>query len=299
MRLERWYWLAGFCMLSLCIHLAIGFSSRTFALPTPPNSIHEIEIALQPEAPPKPEPRPIPKAVKPPVIAKKPIIHAPVKVKSNRVAATKNLAPAPVQPTIKPDPKPVAPTKIATPIPNPSAGLEKLKDERPALFGAPEKTRTNGSPSRIKIARAEPEGGAAAVPAPSSGPGNPTSAPEAPKDDIQYAGGGAGGRKLPRALASLGGGGGRSMLSVENPLAKSYEPQDKPGLGPGSGGGAGIGAGGGVGASRGKGIGTNAAGKIPLASLRQKDGPGIGDGAGSGIGSKPSGNDRGVGAETQ
>ena len=302
MRIERWYWLVGFCMLSLAIHIGIVNSSRSFANPLPVKPVQEIEVALQPAEPaaPKPVPSPaIPPPLKKPVAVKQPVTHTPHVTRSIKLQAHKMARMAPVH-IVKLDPEPVAPTKISVPAIDPSGGLEKLKNEQPSLFGTPEKSKTNGAPNRIKIARnLQPEGGASATPELPNGTGTRSLLPETNSDDIRYAGGGAGGRKLPKALASLGGGGGRSELSVENPLAKSLEPQDKPGLGPGTGGGAGLGSGGGAGQNRGKGIGTNPSGKVPLASLRKKDGLGIGDGVSSGLGARPSGTDRGVGAETQ
>ncbi len=302
MRIERWYWLAGFCMLSLAIHIGIVSSSRTFANPLPAKPTQEIEVALQPAEPATPKPTPpaaIPQPPKKIVVTKQPEKRTPSITRAIKVPSPKMAVMAPV-PIAKINPQPVAPTKISVPAIDPSGGLEKLKNEQPSLFGAPEKNKTNGAPNRIKVARnLQPEGGPSALPELPNGTGTRSLSPEINTDDIRYAGGGAGGRKVPKALASLGGGGGRSELSVENPLAKSLEPQDKPGLGPGTGGGAGLGSGGGAGQNRGKGIGTNPSGKVPLASLRKKDGPGIGDGVGSGLGARPSGTDRGVGAESQ
>jgi hypothetical protein len=46
MRSERWYWLLGFCGLSICIHLGLLYRSRLFPLTTPVPQPHEIEITL-------------------------------------------------------------------------------------------------------------------------------------------------------------------------------------------------------------------------------------------------------------
>ncbi len=112
-----------------------------------------------------------------------------------------------------------------------------------------------------------------------------------------FSGGGAGGTKLPSVAPRLGGGGGRSVLSANNPLAKDAIPEDRPGLGPGRGGGLGAGAGGGAGYARGTGIGTDPNGKVALGTLRRKPGSGIGAGTGAGIGTRSPGGGRGAGAE--
>ncbi|MCX6380062.1 MAG: VWA domain-containing protein [Armatimonadetes bacterium] len=96
----------------------------------------------------------------------------------------------------------------------------------------------------------------------------------------------------------LGGGGGRSILSVDNPLVKDAIPEEKPGVGLGLGGGQGSGAKEGIGTARGRGIGTRLDGKEALATLRRKSGEGVGAGQGSGIGTRPPSGGKGTGAET-
>jgi hypothetical protein len=54
MRIERWWWLAIFCIVSFGIHLGVVSRSRSFGSFTPPPKPVEIEVAL--EAPPEPKP---------------------------------------------------------------------------------------------------------------------------------------------------------------------------------------------------------------------------------------------------
>jgi hypothetical protein len=116
---------------------------------------------------------------------------------------------------------------------------------------------------------------------------------------VLYTGGGRGGQNLAAVAPKIGGGGGNSILSVKgaNPLGDAI-PEDKPGIGPGSGGGLGSGAGGGIGSATGKGIGTRADGNVAIGSLRRKPGAGIGAAvSGNEVGTRPPGGGHGRGAE--
>src|SRR5579871_6633031 len=43
---ERWYWLLGFCVLSVCIHLLLMFRSGPFIRPAASPGPHEVEVTL-------------------------------------------------------------------------------------------------------------------------------------------------------------------------------------------------------------------------------------------------------------
>jgi len=49
MRIERWWWLGLFCLVSLGIHLGLVERFRSFAMPVPPPPPAEIEVSLQPD----------------------------------------------------------------------------------------------------------------------------------------------------------------------------------------------------------------------------------------------------------
>jgi len=200
----------------------------------------------------------------------------------------------PAMPIVKPGSNPI-PAKNTAPNP----GAEALTNERPMDAGSPLGVKDAGEIKIQRIAKADPDPGGGGSPAPGIVLGGSKGAPgpEAPPEDIVFNGGGAGGTNLPKAAPRIGGGGGNSILSVENPLAKDAVPDEKPGLGPGRAGGQGIGAGGGVGTASDKGIGTGLTGVDALATLKSKPGSGIGAGAGSGLGTKPPGRGKGTGAE--
>jgi hypothetical protein len=306
MRIERWYWLIVFCFVSFMLHLGLVWKSRTFAAIPPFQKPTEIEVALQPleekkeppapkKAPekPKPAPEPLLKPEKkhdaqPPAARKLAMMPAPVVA----VRPVPESPKATVQPKAEAEKQPTAPN--AEP-----GGIEKLKNETPITAGLPTGKKDAGEPKLQRMARLDPNPGGGGAPAPGIIPGGHGGAPgpEAPPEDILFNGGGAGGMNLPRAAPRIGGGGGKSILSVENPLAKEAVPEEKPGLGPGLGAGEGIGNGGGVGYGRGQGIGTRLDGKEALATLHAKPGVGIGAGVGKGIGTKPPGGGHGTGAE--
>lgn len=221
----------------------------------------------------------------------------------------RNLPPA--RPTLdRPAPQPVAPAPnartgridarprkvgAAFDLENPLRGTgPNGPDSRPDFAGA------GGRDAGPRFSREGPQrvaGGGSPSQGPVPGSRDGLQGPEQPDDGLLFQGGGAGGDRLPRGKARIGGGGGRSALSVDNPLARERVAEDRPGLGPGSGGGAGAGAGGGNGYSRGKGIGTDPNGRKLLAANRTKPGIGIGAGKGSGVGAAPPGGGRGTGAE--
>src|SRR5215475_5391489 len=64
MRIERWYWLGVFCIISFAIHVGIVMKSRAFTVELPAQKISEIEVMLPPPEEKKAEPDkpPAPKA---------------------------------------------------------------------------------------------------------------------------------------------------------------------------------------------------------------------------------------------
>jgi hypothetical protein len=294
MRIERWYWLIVFGVVSLAIHVGVVLKSRAFYAPPIIPKLTEIEVALEPlkEEPPK-EPVKQPEPPKPKA--------APPEVKQDKQVMKKLLASIDRK-------QPAMPLSVRSSTSKEKAnaahaaepgGNDPLKEEKPITSGLKTGFRDAGVPKLDRMARLDPNPGGGGSPAPSnilSGTGG-APGPEAPPEDILFNGGGAGGEKLPRAAPRMGGGGGRSILSVENPLAKDAIPEDKPGLGPGGGGGQGHGSGGGVGEVRDRGIGTRLDGKVALGTLRAKPGIGIGAGKGDGIGTNPPGGGKGTGSE--
>lgn len=304
MRIERWYFLIVFCCVSLLIHAGVAWRSERFRMEFPFVPQGEIEVAL--EAPPEPAPKPQEEEKKPePKPEVKPIIN-------------KEIPPAPVAPpredrrTVRlpqpeeenSDPEQIEPPKIQpeedVPVkPNVEpGGIDPDKEEIPLPLGLASRPRDDSlklvRPSATELPKV---GGGSQSPSPIPDGKDGLNAPEAPPEDILYNGGGAGGVNLPKAAPRIGGGGGASILSVENPLAKEAVPEEKPGVGPGLGGGEGIGAGGGVGFGRGRGIGTRPDGKDALATLKSKPGSGIGAGQGNKIGTNPPGGGKGTGSE--
>lgn len=317
MRIERWYSFLVFCFLSLCVHLGLAIQSRTMAWGhaliqhvTP-----QVEVTLEPST--EPKPLPAPPEVKPEPRPKTdfgehktaPPQQADVAMDTQHVRlpppeALKSPTPPSdrVKIAVTEDPQPQAPQ----PAPTPPGGEEKLKDERPVALGQPDAPRQAAAPRFNRLVRGGPTiaittnvtnqgGGSPAPDANLSGKGG-APGPEAPPEDTLYAGDGAGGKNLPKAPARVGGGGGASILTTNNPLAKEAIPEDRPGIGPGAGGGAGTGKGGGAGFRAGKGIGTHSTGR-DVATLVSKPGTGIGAGQGNKIGTQPPGGGKGTGSE--
>lgn len=313
MRFERWYWLIIFCVMSLFIHAALGWGTKGYALgaamPLAPRA--EVEVTLTPGVedkpaltpPQKPEPKqeiadtPTPPEPQQEIAPVK--IHAARATQIARSADTEHIrlaAPqrydslAPVKTAARPDP-------IGNTAEEEAAKLDKEtplplgKQDAPISTTAP---RLNARTKALDLPKEE--GGGSLAPDKTLTGKNGASGPETPPDDLINTGGGAGGLNLPKAPAKVGGGGGNSILSVDNPLAKEAVPEDKPGLGPGLGGGAGTGSGGGAGFRAGRGIGTHRTG-LDLATLNAKPGNGIGGAEGGGIGTRAPGGGKGTGAE--
>ncbi len=318
MRIERWYSFLVFCLLSFGVHVGLAIQSRsmTWGHALVRHVTPQVEVTL--EAP-EPKPLPAPPIVKPEPRPKTdfgehkttPPKQADVAMDTQHVRLPPPEAPkTPTPPSdrvkvaVTEDPEPPVPQ----PVPTPPGGEDKLKDERPVALGQADAPRQPAAPRFNRLVRSEPTinirtnianqgGGSPAPDANLSGKGG-APGPEAPPEDTIYAGGGAGGEKLPKAPARAGGGGGASILAANNPLAKEAVPEEKAGLGPGTGGGAGTGSGGGAGFRAGKGIGTRSNGRDALATLNSKPGNGIGAGQGNKIGTQAPGGGKGTGAET-
>lgn len=310
MRTERWYFLVIFCLVSLSIHALLELSSRGYGFHYPVLAAqNEIEVTLTPGTLDKPAPP----VVNPKAEARVPIKPARITqqtVKEDAVPdETKEIPVKQVTRNTTTDRvrlKPIEENKVIAPITKSknTIGLPDeaiLEHEAPPLLGTPNAPRRSAAPRIASNSPAltlpkESVGGSPAPDPNLTGKGG-AAGPEAPPEGTIFTGGGAGGNNLPKAPAKIGGGGGSAILSVENPLAKEAIPEDKPGLGPGTGGGAGTGAGGGAGFRTGKGIGTRREGRDALATLNSKAGNGIGAGTGSNIGTNTPGGGKGTGAE--
>ena len=304
MRIERWYWLGVFCVISLALHVGLAIESPAFYKAPRITKTPEIEVTLLPPEPAvekKVEPPVTPPAPKPPPglnnkeIAKL-LAPKPAVVKAAPVVINPNVAHGPIR-VVKVD-KPAEEKRPVAANAEPG-GIDKLREEKPITSGLPTGIKEAGEPKLSRTAKADLNPGGGGSPAPGIIPGGRGGArgPEAPPEDIIFNGGGAGGMKLPKAAPRIGGGGGASILSVENPLAKEAIPEERPGAGPGGGGGQGAGVAGGVGYGRGQGIGTRLDGKEALATLHSKPGIGIGAGVGDKIGTRAPGGGKGAGSE--
>lgn len=312
--IERWWWLGGFLLLSVLIHLFLARHGPSFGLKGEAPSSKEIELTLEPLPPqkkpptPKPKvaarPKPLPQAVKKtPKVAKlpekrltskaaaKPVEEKPVAravpkpvplIRSARVTPiAKPAVTAPAR-TIAPEklPEQTEPVKTASVTPRVSHSHITLDRTNPlAGLATPEEKPEAISSARIDTPKITRTASARSGPAGgASGGGRSTvRGAQTPADQPQDSGL-AGGMHFPRMSARIGG---QSILSVKNPLAEDAVPEEKPGFSSGAGGGPGLGLGRGRGGLDGK----------LLASLRGGRGPGLGggigggDGAGSGRGS--------------
>lgn len=288
MRTERIDWLAIFCCISLVIHLGLLYKVGSFSM-----AIHveepktaEMEVALEPlpQPPPaippkiqqpKPAPperqmveRPRPQLARRTQVARAHVVHVrrsaarPIRIARNTVRTPARMDPAPGS----------APGSQPATDPQPAPAMKALDEERPLAAGPIGGRRDSGAPHLDRLDRTDPAptgpGGLPtmnALPGGRPGYANPDEHP----DDLVYNGGGAGGVNLPHVAPSAGGG-GRTIMSVDNPLAREGGPNEQPGFGPG--------------------LGRVQGGRIGLATLRSKPGTGIGAGRGSGAGTyAPSG----------
>ncbi|MCW3098696.1 MAG: Vault protein inter-alpha-trypsin domain protein [Chthonomonadaceae bacterium] len=288
MRVERWYWLIAFCVVSFFVHIGIVAEGPGFGMPTPHPRDAEIIVSLQPEH--DPAAKPDVKSAAPPT----PIPHPEAKTPSpviTRAMVRRAVARGKMVTVAK------VPREHVRKSGTPAAGSLPMPDDKPAPLGLPTAPKTAVQPrAHIALNNAHAGGG---TPSPSVIPDGKGGAPgpEAPPEEVLFNHGGKGGKDLPKVAPSTGGGGGNSILSVENPLAKQSVPEEKPGAGPGIGGNLGAGSGGGVGFAKGKGIGTNPNGKVAVGSLSNAAGQGNGNASGNGTGTRAPGGGHGTGAE--
>ena len=290
MRTERWWWLAGFLVLSVLIHIFLALHGPGFGLKGTAPTPKEIELTLEP-LPSDKKPKAVPKPLRvAKVVEKKPVVRvAPKAVPRIRIArALPTVKPALTQPTHNVAPEPMTePAKMAAVTPRVSHSHASLTMANPLASLATPEDKPEAEPSasavtpkimRSTSARTGLAGGASGGgQSAARGAQTPT---EKPTDS-----GLAGGMHFPKLATRIGG---ESIMSVKNPLAEDAVPEDKPGFSAGAGGGPGLGQGRGSGGLNGK----------LLASLRGGHGPGLGGGFGGGLGSgrgKGTGRGRGPG----
>ena len=253
-RTERWWWLGGFLLLSVLLHVLLALHGPGFGLKGYAPSSKEIELTLEPLPPPKKPPAPKPKVAArpeplPKVIKEVPKVAAkPVKEKRVARAIRRPVTPVRVaRATLSVKPA-VRPAQVVLP--------EDVPEATPAAHADTPKI------TRVASARTGLAGGA-------SGRGHSMARGIQTSEDQPQDNGLAGGMHFPKIAAHIGG---ESVMSVKNPLAEDAVPEEKPGFSAGAGGGLGIGRGRGRGGLDGK----------LLASLRGGHGPGLGGGLGGG-----------------
>lgn len=323
-RTERWWWLAGFLLLSVLIHVFLALHGPGFGLKGEAPSSKEIELTLEPlpsaKKPPKPKvaarPKPLPKVVKNAVKVARLPEKRPVAKAAPKPTPQVAVKPVEEKPVVRAVPKTAALIRIARVTP-----AVKPAIVRPARAVAPENLPEPAEPVKVAAITPRPNRSRATLnmPNPLAGLATPEETPEAdsaahadaPKITRSasartgLAGGASGGGhsaahgpQTPTDQpqdSGLAGGirfpkmaahlGGQSILSVNNPLAEDAVTEEKPGFSQGAGGGPGLG--------RGRG---GLDGKL-LASLRGGHGPGLGGGLGGGLGAgsgKGSGRGRGA-----
>ncbi|MGI4790219.1 MAG: PA14 domain-containing protein [Janthinobacterium lividum] len=255
MRSERWWWLAGFLILSVLIHIFLALHGPGFGLKGVAPSTKEIELTLEPLPAVK-------KTVKPQKIAAQPKSQPRAAVKQPAVAklVSKKEPQVPVAkalPAIKPALTPVTPVSLPE---------DKPETEASAPAAVPQITRS--ASLHTGLSGGESGGGITTA----RGAQAPT---EKPTDS-----GLPGGMHFPKMAARIGG---ESIMSVNNPLAEDAVPEEKPGSSAGSGRGSG-GLDGKMLASLRGGIGSG---------LGSGKGSGTGRGAGRGTGTGASGSGAG------
>ena len=302
MRIERWFWLPIFCVVSMLMHFGLALVARGAGTSARPLETPSIEIAFEPVVTarlPKSIQNPVPSKPKPrPSITRGPrfAAAAPFRVRAFHRIRTARTRTAVSNEIVGINPAPAAVKRDPAAVELP----ENMRAEAPDTTRRADASLT--SPAKLHRISRDPnltEGGGSPSPAPILGGHDGLNAPETPKEDLVYTGGGRGGANLANAAPTTGGGGGASILHVrgDNPLGEGI-PEDKPGAGPGLGGGLGTGAKGGIGFASGKGIGTQPDGRRALSSLHRSTGAGIGAAdSGVEVGTRPPGGGRGRGAE--
>ncbi len=235
MRIERWYWIVVFCVISLFAHFSLKYVQASL-VPTghvTPASTN-LEVTLAPPDPVAPAPRaveakpaePTPKPETPEpkreetVTARTPSAEHDTNFHKAEDTRHVRLTAASQEENALPDIKKVAPDPVGV------QDEDKITNEAPPA-GLPNAPKSNLSP---RIANNAPK--SLTVPTEAAGGGsfapdktmtgkNGAAGPESPVEDVVYAGGGAGGENLPKAPAKVGGGGGNSIMTVENLACES------------------------------------------------------------------------------
>ncbi|MGC8668989.1 MAG: VWA domain-containing protein [Chthonomonadales bacterium] len=322
---ERWYWLPVFLAASVGLHIWITLEYRSFDIRIPVPHPAAIEVSLEPAvspklppaevkpSPPKPPPAPMPIGAVVPLPVRPPV-QAAAEPPPPDTPAQQSAPSTPEGLAAEALPRLSHPQQVASasrPVPPasrpaaPAGGEVRMKDFPPVLrdeappIGVPTGVAGAGVPRLRARTRPEPLRMAGGAPAPADVLGGSGGArgPELPPEDLFYGGLGAGALHAPRLPSTRGGGGGRRILSVDNPLAGETVREERPGIGPGLRGGEGAGIGGGVGYLRGPGIGARKGIVNGIAALRAKEGLGIGAGRGGAIGSRSPRGGAGVGSE--
>jgi len=301
MRIERWFWLPIFCVVSMLLHVGVAYVARGAGTSWRIPESRSIEVSF--EAAPLPKPHPAAKAPAPKVAEPKQAIARTPRIASIKPAPVH--APRRVRPAKVREIRPIEPVGAPTPTPAPRTVRTAVALPDQITREIPEATRRVARPAlafrmhRKVREHTRADAGGSLSPAPIYGGHDGLAAPESPKEDLVYSGGGRGGANLPNAPPTTGGGGGASILHVkgDNPLGDPI-PEDKPGEGPGLAGGLGTGSKGGVGFASGKGIGTDPDSRVAIGSIHRSTGPGIGAAPGGAEnGTKAPGGGRGLGAD--
>src|SRR5688572_17667650 len=171
---EKWYWLAGFCWLSLVVHVGVGLNSKDFRPPFVPPTVKEIEVALEPlPEPPKPvveqksKPPPPPPPAPRQTVAEKPTTP-PTVSEVQRDQKIMRMAMVPSRKVVLP----AAPSALV-PLPQPALKLNApvsavapspIIDE-PMASGLPQGMKNAGAPKITRVAKLDPIPGGGGSPA--------------------------------------------------------------------------------------------------------------------------------------
>lgn len=303
MQTERWYWLWVFCIASLLIHLMVLLQTYRAGSAGTGKSLGSIEVTLTPVAPPKTIA--ISSPIPPKSIGVVPKPAAPKKTIADRGIPTMiKTAPLPkgrIEADLRQPTRPAKTVALNKPTPKAPSLPDPLLNEAPTSYES--RVALRSAPPRLRLPRQDRvfnPGGGSEAPSEGFGGNRGSSGADAPKEEVIYNRGGRGDDKLPTGTPRIGGGGGKSILSVSsnNPLADAV-PEELPGQGRGSGGGSGTGRGGGSGFASGIGIGAKSRAGSAISMLRKKAGTGIGAAeTGDNTGTAPPATGRGSGSET-
>lgn len=325
MRKERWWWLAGFCVVSLGIHIALYVRSHHFGSPYAFTRPAEIEVSLEPlpEEKPKPRPETKPPAPRPPAATpkaeRKPAPNAAPRMRERTVVAKlpgrpndnrsmESKIPEPRPDAPQPDPGGVDRTREEKPLPlGQSAARNIPRPREPILPGEPTPTeaRTPEAPAAPDPSRAA---GALSVtprfPQPRIALENPLAGVRSDDKPVATPRRAAGITRIARANTGLSGGGSPAPSAFPGGRGGAPGPPAPPEDILFSGGGAGgdrlpkiaprIGGGGGHSLP----FVNNPLASAAIPEERPGQGPGLGGGAGAGRGGGVGfGRGRGIGTD--